>query len=50
MQNSTRLGVTRQKMKTIAIRRSEVLRAKYMAEIAAFDPDILMRLVVTGAT
>lgn len=31
-----RLGLTRQKMKKIAIRRSEVLRAKYMAEIARY--------------
>ena len=43
-----RLGLTRQKMKKIAIRRSEVLRAKYMAEIEAFDPDMLVFLDETG--
>ena len=35
-------------MKKIAIRRSEVLRAKYMAEIEAFDPDMLVFLDRTG--
>ena len=32
-----RLGLTRQKMKQVAIRRSDVLRAQYMAEMSAFD-------------
>jgi len=41
---TARLGLTRQKMKKVAIRRSEVLRAKYMAEIEAFDPDMLVFL------
>ena len=44
-----RLGLTRQKMKKIAIRCSEVLRAKYMAEIEAFDPDMLVFLDETGS-
>ena len=35
-------------MKKIAIRRSEVLRAKYMAEIEAFDPDVLVFLDETS--
>ena len=35
-------------MKKIAIRCSEVLRAKYMAEIEAFDPDMLVFLDETG--
>ena len=43
-----RLGLTRQKKKKIAIRRSEVLRAKYMAEIEAFDPDVLVFRDETG--
>ena len=44
----TRLDITRQKMKKIAIRCSEALRAKYMAEIEAFDPDMLVFLDETG--
>ena len=36
------LGLTRQKMKRVAIRRSDVLRAQYMAEMSAFDPDMLV--------
>lgn len=43
-----RLVLTRQKMKKIAIRRSEVLRAKYMAEIEEFDPDMIVFLDETG--
>ena len=35
-------------MKKIAIRRSEVLRAKYMAEIEAFGPNTLDFLDKTG--
>ena len=35
-------------MKKIAIRCSEVLRAKYMAEIEAFDPDMLVFRDETG--
>ena len=42
-----RLALTRQKMKQIAIR-SEILRAQYMAEMSAFDPDMLVFIDETG--
>ena len=43
-----RLGLTRQKMKRVAIRRSDILRAQYMAEMSAFDPDMLVFIDETG--
>ncbi len=43
-----RLGLTRQKMKRVAIQRSDALRAQYMAEIEAFDPSMLVLIDETG--
>ena len=43
-----KLGLTRQKMKKIAVRRSEVLRARFMVEIEEFDPDMLVFIDETG--
>ena len=37
-----RLGLSRQKMKRVAVQQSGALRARYMAEIGAFDPDTLL--------
>ena len=36
-------------MKQVAIRRSDVLRAQYMAEMSAFDPDMLVFIDETGS-
>ena len=44
-----RLGLTHQKMKMVAIRRSEILRAEYIAEISAFHPDMLVFIDETGS-
>ena len=41
-----RLALTRQKMKQIGI--GQKLRAQYMAEISAFDPDMLVFIDDTG--
>lgn len=43
-----RLGLTRQKMKKYAIRRSEIHRGQYMAEIEAFDPEMVVFIDETG--
>lgn len=43
-----RLGLTRQKMRKVAIQRSDSLRAQYMAEIQAFNPDMLIFVDETG--
>ena len=43
-----RLGLTRQKMKKLAIQQSDTLRAQYMAEIEAFDPNMLVFIDETG--
>ena len=43
-----RLGLTRQKMKRVAIRCSEIIRAQFMAEIEAFDPDMILFIDETG--
>ena len=43
-----RLGLTRQKMKKVAIRRSDILRAQYMNEMEAFDPYVLVFVDETG--
>ena len=43
-----RLGLTRQKMKKIAFKRSDILRAQYMVEIQEFDPEMLVFVDETG--
>ena len=43
-----RLGLTRQKMKQVAIRRSDILRAQYMVEMEAFNPHMLVFVDETG--
>lgn len=43
-----RLGLTRQKMKKVAIRRCDILRAQYMNEMEAFDPHMLVFVDETG--
>ena len=43
-----RLGLRRQKMKKVADRRSDVLRACYMVEIEEFHPDMLVFIDETG--
>ena len=43
-----RLGLTRQKMKKIALKQSDVQRAKYMAEIEGFEPEMLVFIDETG--
>ena len=43
-----RLGLTRQKMRNVAIMRTEVLRAQYVADISIFDPSMLMFVDETG--
>ena len=45
---ATRLGLTHQKMKKVAVRRSEVLRARYMVEMEEFDPDMFVFIDETG--
>lgn len=42
------MGCTRQSMHHVAIQRSDMLRAKFMAEISAFDPAMLIWLDETG--
>ncbi len=42
------LGVTRQKVQVIALQRSEDLRVKFMAEISAFEPEMLIWIDETG--
>ena len=44
-----RLGLTRQKMRKVAIRRSDILRAQYIAEMSAFDPNMLVFIDETGS-
>ena len=43
-----RLGLTRQKMKQVAIRRSDILQAQYMVEMEAFNPHTLVFVDETG--
>lgn len=43
------LGLSRQKMKKVAIQRSDILRAQYMAEMEAFDPNMLVFIDETGS-
>lgn len=43
-----RIGLTRQKMKQVAIGRSDVLRGQYMADIDVFDPNMLVFVDETG--
>lgn len=43
-----RLGLTRQKIKKVAMQQSDILRAQYMAEIEAFDADMLVFIDETG--
>ena len=42
------MGCTRQSMHHVAIQRSDMLRAKFMAEISAYDPSMLIWLDETG--
>lgn len=42
------MGCTRQSMHHVAIQRSDELRARFMAEISAFDPSMLIWLDETG--
>ena len=43
-----RIGLTRQKMKHVAIGRSDVLRGQYMADIDVFDPNMLVFVDESG--
>ena len=43
-----RLSLTRQKMKKIAVKQSDVKRAEYMVEIEPFDPEMLVFIDETG--
>ena len=43
-----RFGLSRQKMRNIAIMRSEILRAEYLADISVFDPNMLVFVDETG--
>ena len=45
-----KLGLSRQKIKKVAIQRSDILRAQYMAEIEAFDPNMLVLLMKLEVT
>ena len=42
------MGCTRQSMHHVAIQRSDVLRAKFMAEVSSYDPSMLIWLDETG--
>ena len=42
-------GMTRKKVRTIAMQRSEDRRAEFIAEVSQFDPDMLIWLDETGA-
>lgn len=42
------MGYTRQSMHHVAIQRSDMLRAKFMAEVSAYDPSMLIWLDETG--
>ena len=42
------LGLSRQKMRNVALMRSEVLRAQYIADISVFDPSMLVFVDETG--
>ena len=44
-----RLGLTRKKMKRVAIQRSEVRRVEYLAEILAYKPEMLVFIDETGS-
>ena len=41
-------GCTRQAMSRVAIKRSDILRARFMAEISVYDPAMLVWLDETG--
>ena len=45
----SRLGLTRQKMRVIALQQSEELRLRFMAEISIFDPNMLLWIDETGS-
>ena len=42
------MGCTRQSMHHVAIQRSDILRARFMAEISLYDPEMLIWLDETG--
>ena len=44
-----RLGLTRQKMRNISLRRSDIARGAYMADISVFDPEMLVFVDETGS-
>ena len=44
-----RWGLSRQKMTQVAVQRSEVKRAEYLAEITQFDPNMLLFVDETGS-
>ena len=44
-----RLGLTRQKMRNISLRRSEIERGAYMADISVFHPEMLVFVDETGS-
>ena len=46
--NLKRMGCTRQAMHHIALQRSDMLRAKYMADISVYDPDMLVWVDESG--
>ena len=43
-----RFGLSRQKMRNIAIMRSDILRAQYLADMSIFDPNMLVFINETG--
>ena len=43
-----RFGLSRQKMRNIAIMRSDILRAQYLADMSIFDPNMLVFIDETG--
>lgn len=45
----SQLGLTRQKMRVIALQQSEELRLRFMAEISIFDPNMLLWIDETGS-
>ena len=44
-----RLGLSRQKMKRVAVQRSEIKRAEYIAEIQEFKPEMFLFIDETGS-
>lgn len=43
-----RFGLSRQKMRNIAMMRSDILRGEYLADISVFDPNMLVFVDETG--